>query len=179
MKKLAIATLLCTAAVSASAANFVQINEERVQGREGASDSHVTYVRAGKDFGTTTVGLQTRTARFDAGGVATSLEATLSDKRVSILGITPFVGAGKDFGGAGFYYGIVGATTGLKVGPGFAYAGVKTRVLRQNDTDPTQLLTFAGYSLPVNKDLALDVGVSRSDRDIKENGATLGLRFNF
>lgn len=179
MKKIAIATLLATAALSASAADFVQINEERAQGRQGASDSNVTYLRAGKDFGPTSLGFQSRTARFDAGGVATSLEATVSDKRVTLLGVTPFIGAGHDFSHSGFNYGLVGATTGFSIGPGFVYAGAKMRVLREHKEDPRQLVTFAGYSLPVNKAVALDLGISRSDRDIKENATTLGLRFNF
>ena len=115
MKKLAIASALVLASLSASAANFVQVEQESVTGRNGATGSDVTYLRAGKDLGDYSLGLQARTAKFDnAGGIANSLEATVSNKNVSVLGITPFVGAGHDFGNtaAGYNYGLVGATAG-------------------------------------------------------------------
>jgi hypothetical protein len=180
MKKLLIASL-ATVAFAASAANFVQVEQENVVGRKGQGDSAATYLRAGKDIGDYTLGLQSRTARFDAGGIANSLEATVANSKVSVLGITPFVGVGHDFGGTktGFNYGLVGATTGAKIGPGYAYAGVKTRVLRQNDADPKQTVGFAGYSLPVAKNVALNLGASRSGGDIKERGVSAGLSFGF
>jgi len=182
MKKLLIATL-ATVAFAASAANFVQVEQENVVGRKGQGDSSVTYLRAGKDVGDYSLGLQSRTARFDAGGMASSLEGTIANSKVSVLGITPFVGIGHDFGGAGtqtgFNYGLVGATTGAKIGAGYAYAGVKTRVLRQNDADPKQTVGFAGYSYPVATNVAVNLGVSRSGGDIKERGVSAGLSFGF
>jgi hypothetical protein len=180
MKKLLIASL-ATVAFAASAANFVQVEQENVVGRQGQGNSAVTYLRAGKDIGNYSLGLQSRTARFDGGGIANSLEATVANSKVSVLGITPFVGIGHDFGGtaSGFNYGLVGASTGAKIGPGFAYAGVKTRVMRQNDSDPKQTVGFAGYTVPVAKDVALNVGVSRSGGDIKERGVSAGLSFGF
>ena len=180
MKKLLIASL-ASVAFAASAANFVQVEQESVSGRKGQGDSAATYLRAGKDIGDYALGLQSRTARFDGGGIANSLEATVANNKVSVLGVTPFVGVGHAFGGtgSGFNYGLVGATTGAKIGAGYAYAGVKTRVLRQNDSDPKQTVTFAGYSLPVSKGVALNLGASRSGGDIKERGVSAGLSFGF
>ena len=159
----------------------IRDRQDSVSGRKGQGDSAATYLRAGKDIGDYTLGLQSRTARFDGGGIANSLEVTVANSKVSVLGITPFVGVGHDFGGtkSGFNYGLVGASTGAKIGPGFAYAGAKTRVMRQNDTDPKQTVTFVGYSLPVTKDVALNVGASRSGGDIKERGISAGLSFGF
>ena len=184
MKKFAFASILALASVAATAANFVQVEQEHVTGRAGADGSAVTYLRAGKDFGDTSLGLQSRTARFNAGGIASSLEATVSNKNVSVLGITPFVGVGHDFGGAAsspsYNYGLVGATAGAKIGPGFALAGVKTRVGSTEDVGRTkQTVTFASYSVPVAKDTAVNVGVSRSSQDIKEKGVSVGVSFGF
>jgi hypothetical protein len=51
--------------------------------------------------------------------------------------------------------------------------------MRQNDSDPKQTVGFAGYTVPVAKDVALNVGVSRSGGDIKERGVSAGLSFGF
>ena len=180
MKKI-LAVLALGLATSAFAANFVQIEQENVSGRKGAGGSDVTYLRAGKDLGDYSLGFQSRTAKFDnAGGIANSLEATVANKNISVLGVTPFVGVGHDFGNttAGFNYGLIGATTGAKVGPGFAYAGIKTRVA-VGAGEPKQTVGFAGYSVPVAKNVAVNVGVSRSGQDIKERGVSAGLSFGF
>ena len=132
-------------------------------------------------MGDYSLGLQSRTAKFDnAGGIANSLEATVANKNVSAFGITPFVGVGHDFGNtaSGYNYGLVGATTGVKVGPGVAYAGAKTRVA-VSAGDPKQTVGFAGYSVPVAQNVAFNVGVSRSGQDIKEKGVSVGLSFGF
>jgi hypothetical protein len=183
MKKI-LAILALAVSGSAFAANFVQVEQENVIGRKGADDSVVSYVRAGKDIGAYSVGVQSRTARFSAGGIASSLEGTVSNKTVSAYGITPFVGAGRDFGGdaskPAYSYGLIGATTGLQVGPGFALAGVKTRVGSTQDGARTkQTVGFASYNVPVAKDLTASVGVSRSGQDIKEKGVSVGLAFGF
>ena len=183
MKKIAIASALALATFAASAVNFVQVEQEHVNGRKGADGNEVSYVRFGKDVGDYNLGVQSRTARFDAGGIASSLETTVSNKNVSVLGITPFVGVGRDFGGAAadsaYSYGLISATTGAKIGPGFAYAGAKTRVMRQNATDPKQTVGFAGYAIPVAQNVSLNVGVSRSGQDIKEKGVSAGISFGF
>lgn len=183
MKKFAIASIMALAAVAASAANFVQVEQEHVNGRQGATGSEVSYVRFGKDIGNYSLGVQSRTARFDGGGTASSLETTLANKNVSVFGITPFVGVGHDFGGStagsDYTYGLVGATAGAKIGPGFALAGVKTRVGSTEATNTKQTVTFASYSVPVAKDTAVNVGVSRSAQDIKERGVSVGVSFGF
>ena len=180
MKKI-LAILALAATGSVFAANFVQVEQENVSGRKGAGGSDVTYLRAGKDLGDYSLGLQSRTAKFDNnGGIANSLEATVANKNVSVLGITPFVGAGHDFAGTtpGFNYGLVGASTGAKIGSGFAYAGLKTRVAVSNG-NPHQTVGFVGYSIPVAKDVAFNLGASRSGQDIKEKGVSAGLTFSF
>lgn len=183
MKKLFIATALVVASFNASAANFVQVEQENVinKGATG-NNSAVTYLRAGKDLGDFNLGLQSRTARFETtNSIANSLEATMSNKNVSMFGITPFVGVGHDFGNVSkaFNYGLVGATTGAKVGPGYAMLGLKSRVFRENSTDPKQTVGFVSYALPLKKDVAVDIGMSRSYQTIKENGISVGLRLGF
>ena len=182
MKKFAIA-IMAFAAMAAQAANFVQVEQEHVNGRKGADGSEVSYVRFGKDLGTYNLGVQSRTARFSAGGIATSLEATVSNKNVSAFGITPFVGVGHDFGGSAsgydYTYGVVGATVGKQVGPGFALAGVKTRVGSDEATRTKQTVTFVSYAVPVAKDVAVNIGASRSAQDIKERGVSVGVSFGF
>lgn len=183
MKKL-LATLLVALTFGAQAANFVQVEQEHVSGRQGADGSAVSYVRFGTDVGSYGVGVQSRTARFDAGGIASSLEGTVSNKNVSLFGITPFVGVGHDFGGnassPSYNYGLVGATTGVPIGLGYAYAGVKTRVGSTEDNGRTkQTVTFAGYAYPVAKSTNINVGLSRSSQDIKEEGVSVGLSVGF
>ena len=182
MKKSLVALAALITLSVAQAANFVQVEQEAVQARQnGGADSKVTYLRAGKDLGDYSLGLQSRTARFNTDSIASSLEATVASKKVSAFGITPFVGVGHDFGGtaSGYNYGLVGATTGAKVGPGFALLGAKTRVMRQNDTDPKQTVAFASYSVPVAKNVSVNLGLSRSGGDIKERGTSVGLSFGF
>ena len=180
MKKLVIASALVLASVAATAANFVQVEQENVTGRQGAGNSDVTYVRAGKDIGDLSLGLQSRTARFTDSAIANSLEGTVSSKNVSVMGITPFVGMGHNYtnGANSYNYGLVGASTGFKAGPGFVYAGLKTRV-GVSAGEPHQTVGFTGYSIPVAKDVSFNVGLSRSGQDIKEKGVSAGLSFGF
>jgi hypothetical protein len=184
MKKLTIATLLALSATLASAADFVSVDVDTVKGVDGARDSTAQYVRAGKGFGAYQLGLQARTATVDGGGLLNSLEATLSNNKVGIAGITPFVGVGHDNGfngarGAAYTYGLVGATAGTKVGPGFALVGVKTRVGSDEAIRTKQTVTFATYSIPVAKNVDVNVNASKSVQDIKENAYGLGVAFRF
>lgn len=180
MKKFAIASIMALAAVASHAANFVQVEQENVSGRKGTSDSDATYVRAGKDFGNYTLGLQSRTAKFTNNTIANSIETTVANKNVSVMGITPFVGVGHNFtnNGSSYNYGLVGATTSMKVGPGFVLAGVKTRV-GTGAGEPKQTVGFTSYNLPVAKDVTLSAGLSRSGQTIKEKGVNVGLSFGF
>jgi len=179
MKKSLVA-LAAFISIASQAANFVQVEQEHVLGRNGQPNSEVSYLRAGKDLGDYTLGIQSRTARFSTNSISNSLETTVSNKNVSAFGITPFVGMGHNFGSTtnGYNYGIVGLKAGKQIGPGFAYASVKTRV-RTSEADPKQTVVIAGYSVPISKDLAVNVGLSRSGQDIKERGASVGLSVGF
>lgn len=181
MKKI-FAILALAISSSAFAVDFVSVDVENVQGRKGATDSTAQYVRAGKGFGDYQVNLQSRTAKFNGGGLVNSLELTGSNKKVSLAGVTPFVGVGYDNGynGAGsFNYGLVGATYGRPVGPGFLLLGVKTRVGSTEAVNTKQTVSFATYSIPVAKNVAVNFNASRSSQDIKEKAFGIGLGFSF
>jgi len=179
MKKIAIASIMAVAAMTASAADFVSVDIDRVKDSVTGQLSTAQYIRAGKNINGIQYGLQSRTARFhDDSGMLNSLELT-AGKSFGI--VSPFVGVGFDngFNGAGpTQYGLVGATTGTKVGPGFALAGVKARV---NDvsTKTNQTVVFATYSVPVAKNISVNLNASKSYRDIKEDAVGLGLSFGF
>ena len=184
MKKI-IATLALGLAGSVFAADFVSVDVDHVNGLKGAKDSTAQYVRAGKGFGDFQLNLQSRTAQITGGGLLNSMEVTASNSKYSMVGVTPFVGVGYDNGfngaaGKSYEYGLVGATAGAKVGPGFALVGVKTR-LGSNETGARtkQTVGFATYMVPVAKNVALNVNASKSWQTIKEDAYGLGLGFNF
>lgn len=182
MKKL-LAIMSIALSGSAFASGWASIDVDQVQGREKAKDSVAQYLRLGKSFGDTNVMVQGRTARFDGGGMVNSVETTFGHKKVSVAGINPFVGVGYDNGyngGNDFTYGLIGASLGRPVGPGFAMAGVKTRVGSTQDGPRTkQTVSFASYSFPLTKDLSLNLNASRSDQDIKENALGMGVSVRF
>jgi hypothetical protein len=181
MKKTLIATSLALFATVASAANFASVDVERVEDNKGAV-SQAQYVRVGKDMGKLSLGLQARTATFDKGGMLNSLEATVgSGFKVMGLPVDAYAGVGHDNGfngGRSFQYGLVGATTGAKMGPFWSFAGVKTRV-NWNDKNPAQTVGFAGLSYPLRKDVSVHVGASKSWGDIKETAHGVGVRVSF
>jgi len=180
MKKIAIATLAFVA-ITASAADFVSVDVDKVTDLATKQRSVAEYVRAGKEIGGLQFGLQSRTARYeDNSGMFNSLELT-AGKTVGVL--TPFVGVGYDNGKNGavhkqFDYGLVGATAGAKVGPGFLLGGVKTRV-NFNAKNPKQTVEYASYSVPVASKVSLNVGVSRSQQTIREKSYGAGITVAF
>ena len=182
MKKI-FAILALAVSGTAFAADYVSVDVDNVLGRDGAGDSTAQYIRAGKEIGGIQFGLQGRTATMkDNSGILSSVEVTAAKNSVSVLGITPFVGVGHDNGfngGTPYNYGLVGATTGAKVGPGFALLGVKTRVGTTAAVETKQTLAFATYSIPVAKGVAINLNASRSYQDIKEDAFGLGLGFSF
>lgn len=182
MKKIILATAFAlTATGSALAQNFISVDVDKVTGLNGASDSTATYIRAGKALGDLQLNLQGRTATLDSGGVLNSLEVTTAHNKLSVMGIRPFVGVGHDYGfngGRAFQYGLVGATAGAKVGPGFALVGAKTRV-NWDDVNPKQTVGFATYMLPVAKNVSLNFNASKSWQDIEENAYGVGIGFSF
>jgi len=183
MKKFAIA-ILSALSFGAFAADYVSVDVENVLGRKGAGDSTVQYVRAGKQFGDYQYGLQSRNAKNkDGSGTFSSVEITAANTKLGVAGVTPFVGMGHDNGfngGAGYNYGLVGATYGRPDGPGFLLLGAKTRVGSTQDGDRTkQTVAFATYSHPVAKNVAVNFNASRSSQDIKEKAFGIGLGFSF
>jgi len=183
MKKLAIA-FLSALSFGAFAANYVSVDVENVQGRNGAKDSTAQYIRAGKGFGDYQVNLQGRTATMkDNSGMFNSVEVTGAKNSINFKGITPFVGVGHDNGlngGTPFNYGLVGATFGRPVGPGFLLLGAKTRVgSTESGARTAQTVAFTTYSIPVAKQVSLNLNASRSSQDIRENAYGLGLGFSF
>jgi len=181
MKKITIASLFAFLAISASAADFVTVDVDSVKNNVSGVQSTAQYVRAGKDIGGIQFGLQSRTAVSHTGGMLNSLELT-GGKAIGV--ITPFVGVGFDNGlngarGADYQYGLVGATTGMKVGPGFALVGVKTRLGTTAAVETKQTIAFGTYSIPVAKNVALNINASKSYQDIQENAYGLGLGFRF
>ena len=183
MKKI-LAILALATFGTAFAADYVSVDVDTVKGVSGGGDSTAQYVRAGKGFGAYQLGLQSRTAVVDGGGLLNSLEVTAANNKVGFAGVTPFVGVGYDNGfngvkGAAYTYGLVGATTGFKAGPGFALLGAKTRVGSDEATRTKQTVAFATYSIPVAKGVAVNLNASKSYQDIKENAYGLGLGFSF
>lgn len=181
MKKVLLAVLLAGLAGVASAQNYLSVDVDQVRGLNGAKDSTAQYVRAGKSFGSLQLGLQSRTATIDGGGMLNSVELTAANNRLIVAGLRPFVGVGYDNGyngGNSFQYGLLGATAGAPVGPGFALIGAKTRV-NWDDANPKQTVAFATYSLPMSKQVSLNLNASKSFQDIKENALGLGLGFKF
>jgi hypothetical protein len=186
MKKI-IAILAVALTGTAFAADYVSVDVDNVSntsGIKGAKDSTAQYLRAGKGFGSVQLGLQARTATVDGGGMLNSLEATIANNKINVAGITPFVGVGHDNGfngakGAAYTYGLVGATTGFKVGPGFALLGAKTRVGSDEATRTKQTVAFATYSIPVVKGVAVNLNASKSYQTIKENAYGVGIGFSF
>lgn len=145
---------------------------------KGGSDSQAHYIRAGGEMAGFSTMMQARTAKFNGGGMVHSVELTVG-KQIGPL--NPFIGVGHDLGFNGsknFQYGLIGASGAAKLGPLFTYAGVKTR-LNWNDVNPKQTVTFIGASMPVTKQLSVNIGASKSTQDIKETAVGAGIRVTF
>jgi len=180
MKKIVLTSLIALS-LGASAADFVSVDVDHVRDATTKQISTAEYVRAGKEIAGLQFGLQERTGIYHNGaGTFTSLETTVGK---SIGPVTPYVGYGYDNGVSGkpasrYDYGLVGANVGIKAGPGFALAGVKTRV-NWNDANPKQTVAFGTYSVPVTKGVAVNLNLSKSYQTITENAYGLGVSFNF
>lgn len=178
MKKALLALGLAVAAVSASAANFVSLDVDRVKDDKTGVVSHAQYVRAGVDAYGLNMGLQARTAAFSGGGMVNSLEGTVG-KQMGPVNVFGGLGHDNGFnGGRSFQYGLLGASTGMPLGPVYAFAGAKTRV-NWNDKNPAQTVTFAGVSTNVTKSVSVNAGWSKSFQDIKETAWGVGIRVGF
>ena len=180
MKKI-FAILALAISGSAFAADYVSVDVDHVKSNKGYADSTAQYIRAGKEIGGIQTGLQSRTSVSASGGMYNSLELTAGK---AIGAISPFVGWGHDNGangaqGAAYNYGLVGATTGFKAGPGFALVGVKSRFASTENKLTNQTVAFGTYSIPVANKISLNINASKSYQDIKENAWGLGLGFAF
>lgn len=180
MKKVLTASLLALS-MSAMAADYFSVDIDSVNDQASGARSTAQYLRAGKEVSGIQFGAQGRTATFETGGMIHSLEVTAGK---SMFGVTPFVGVGLDNGVNGarnsdYKYGLVGATAGLKAGPGFALAGVKTRVGTTATTETKQSVVFGTYSVGVAKNVAINLNASKSYQDIQENAFGLGIGFSF
>ena len=182
MKKLAIATL-ATLAFAAQAGDFASVDVDHVKSNSGGASSQAQYVRLGKEVAGLQLGVQSRTANVQSGGLYQSLETTVGK---SVFGVTPFVGMGFDNGlngakGADYRYTLAGVTTGAAVPVigGSVVGGIKTRLTSSEPTMTHQTLAFGTYSYPVAKGVAVNLNVSKSYQDIKENAYGVGVGFSF
>ena len=180
MKKLLIASLVTLSAL-ANAADYASVDVDHVVSKGGYASSQAQYVRLGKEVAGLQLGVQSRTAVSENGGMYNSLETTVGK---SVAGFTPFVGMGFDNGangakGSDYRYTLAGVTTGTGVGPGYLLGGLKTRLTSSEPTMTHQTLAFATYSIPVTKGVALNLNASKSYQDIKENAYGVGVGFSF
>lgn len=177
MKKLVIASVMTLSAGVASAADFVSLEIDSVRDVVTKSHSNAQYLRAGKDVAGYELGLTARTQTWAAGGMVNSLETTVG-KQVSFVNVFGGVGYDNGYNGAhgkDFQYGLVGVSTGMKLGPVYGFTGVKTRV-NWESSNPKQTVAFTGVSYPLSKTLSAEVSASRSYQDIKENAVGVALR---
>ena len=181
MKKI-FAILALAVSSTAFAVDYVSVDIDTVKDMSSHVQSTAQYIRAGKEIGGIQYGIQSRTSvsHASAGGMLNSLELTAGKAFGSF---TPFIGVGFDNGlngarGADYQYGLVGATYGAKIGPGFALVGAKTRVNDQS-SKINQTVAFGTYSIPVAKQVSLNINLSKSYQDIQENAYGLGLGFSF
>jgi hypothetical protein len=175
MKKTLLALAVSLGFATAAQANWISYDVDKVKNDGAGSDSTAHYLRGGFKAAGMDNMIQARTAQFDGGGMVHSIEFT-SGKTMGMF--TPFVGVGHDLGYNGaksFNYGLIGASTGMKLGPLYAYAGGKTR-LNFNDTNPKQTVGFLGVSYPLTKAVSVNLGYSKSVQDIKESAVGLGIR---
>lgn len=178
MKKTIVALAVAMSSLAASAANFVSLDVDRVKDDKSGVVSHAQYVRAGVDAYGLNLGLQARTAAFSGGGMVNSVEGTVG-KRMGPVNVFSGLGHDNGFnGGRSFQYGLVGASTGMPIGPVYGFAGVKTRV-NWNDKNPAQTVTFAGVSKNLTKNVSVNGGWSKSFQDIKETAWGVGVRVGF
>lgn len=178
MKKSLLALGLAVATMSATAANFVSLDVERVKDDSNGVISHAQYFRAGKVVAGLNLGLQVRTATFDGGGMVNSVEGT-AGKKMGPLSVYGGLGHDNGFnGGRSFQYGLVGASAGMPLGPVYAFGGAKTR-LNWDSANPKQTVVFAGVSKDVAKNVSVSLNVGKSYQDIKETSYGLGIRVGF
>lgn len=180
MKKIVLAAALSLCG-SVYAADYANLDVDHVRDMKNRNMSNAQYLRFGKDVGGLQFGAQMRTQVWNEGGMANSIETTVGK---SFGMFTPFVGVGFDNGNNGvknadYQYGLVGATAGMKVGPGFALAGLKHRIGTTAHNETKQTVAFSTYSIPVSKSVDVRLNLSKSYQDIRENAYGVGVGFSF
>jgi hypothetical protein len=180
MKKTLFATALLASAVSAGAAGFVELAVDNSRATPAANNNTAQVIRAGKDVAGLSLGVQVKTMTIDAGGLKNDVQLTVGKQ---LGAFKPFVGVGHDNGtngalGKDFDYGLVGFSTGARIG-GLNVGGVvKSRVNFENNR-PKQTVVGVAVGYPLNKDFEARANFGQSFQDIKEKTAGVSLVAKF
>ena len=178
---IAASLVACAGLSQATAGDYASVQIDHVKDSKSGAVSTAQYFRAGTKAYGLNLDAQVRTAVFSKGGMLNSVELTAGK---GLGPVNVFGGLGHDNGfngatGSAYTYGPVGEQTGVKAGPGFALLGVKTRVGSDEAVRTKQTVAFATYSIPVAKNVSVNLNASKSYQTIKEDALGLGLSFNF
>lgn len=180
MRKLLLALSLASAVGVAQAATF-GANVERIKDTDSNVSTNVQHLSAAAQVFKMDMNLDVRSQMQDSEFHLKSAEVTLGKKLLKHVDVFAGLGHEAGFQGANadkFQYAVVGAKTGMKLGPFDAHAGVKTRV-HWEDNKPKQTHLFAGLAHPLTKQMTLHVNASKSYQDVKENAFSAGLSYKF
>lgn len=180
MRKLLLALSLASAVGVAQAAT-VGLNVERIKDTDTSVGTNVQHVHAATKMFKMDMNLNVRSQMEDKDFHLKNAELTLGKKLLKRVDVFAGLGHEAGFQGANadkFQYALVGAKTGMKLGPFDAHAGVKTRVNFDGDK-PKQTHLFAGLAHPLTKAVTLHVNASKSYQDVKENAFSAGLSYKF
>ena len=180
MKKTLFAIALSAAAVSASAADFVELAVDNSHATPAAYNNTAQIIRAGKDYAGLNFGVQVKTMVINAGGLKNDVQLSVGKQ---FGAFKPFVGLGHDNGTNGMIgkeidYGFVGVTAGTRVGAFNVGGMVKSRVNYEKNR-PEQNVVAVSVGYPLNKDFEVRANFGQSFRDIQEKTAGLSLVAKF
>lgn len=183
MKKTIFALTLALASVTSFAAGSASVEVARVTNNDTGAVSQAQTVSINTGSGALAYGLKVRTSVAEAGGLGNSIEGTVGSTIKTVLPLTVYGGVGHDNGangarGAAYQYGLVGVSTGYKLGVVNAHAGVQTR-LNWETNAPKQNLGYVGASVALSKSVTATASFSRSFQDIREDSFGLGLSLAF
>jgi len=180
MRKLLLALTLASAVGVAQAATF-GAHLERVKDTDSNVSNNVQNFHVASKMFKMDMNLNVRSQMEDKEFHLKNAEVTLGKKLLKRVDV--FAGLGHEAGyqntnAEKFQYAVVGAKTGMKLGPFDAHAGVKTRV-HWEDNKPKQTHLFAGLAHPLTKAVTLHVNASKSYQDVKENAFSAGVSVKF
>lgn len=180
MRKLLLALSLVSAMSVAQAATF-GTNFEKSKDNDSNVSTTLQHFHAKGSMLKMDMNLDVRSQMEDREFHLKNAELTLGKKLLKSVDVFAGLGHEAGFQGANapkFQYAVVGAKTGMKLGPFDAHAGVKTRVNFDGDK-PKQSHLFAGLAHPLTKAVTLHVNASKSFQDVKETafGAGVSLKF--